>query len=144
MPLGYTTDEVILNPPPGIVDKPGMNQCTALAKLQYESGKQEDRLHPRFVAHELNCRKGIVSDFSATGLRISYRKDMKFAQGDLVHLELCSPRGILRCQGEVMWTNRASRRQYDVGFRFTDPQAHKTLKLFNCVFDPLSEGLLDR
>ena len=125
-------------------DKPRMNQWTALAKLQYESGKREDRLHPRFVAHELNCSKGTVSDFSATGLRITYRKDMKFDKGDLLYLELCSPRGILRCEAEVMWTNRVSRRQYDVGFRFTDAQAHKTLKLFNCVFDPLSEGLLDR
>jgi hypothetical protein len=121
-----------------------MNQWTALAKLQAESGKREDRKHPRFVANQLNCTKGIVADFSATGLRICYRKDMKFVNGDFVFLELCSPKGVIRCECQVVWTKRASRRQFEVGFRFTDPDIHKSIRLFDCGFDPLGEGLLDR
>ena len=121
-----------------------MNQWTALAKLEEERGKPEDRKHPRFVAHSFNCSKGVVTDFSASGLRISYRKDMKFKEGQLVDLELYSMKGMHQCEAQVMWARRISRKQFDVGFRFTDPNSHKKMKLFECGYDPLSETIFDR
>lgn len=121
-----------------------MNQWTALAKLEQERGKPEDRKHPRFVAHSFNCSKGVVTDFSSSGLRISYKKDMKFQVGQLVDLELYSLKGMHQCEAQVMWTTKVSRKQHDVGFRFTDPNSSKQMKLFECGYDPLSETLLDR
>lgn len=121
-----------------------MNQWAALAKLEEVRDRREKRRHPRFVAHSINCPKGVVVNFSASGLRISYRKDMKFRVGHLVDLELYSMRGVHHCEAQVMWLRRVSRRQYDVGFRFTDPHAHKELNLFENGFDGLSESVLDR
>lgn len=118
-----------------------MNQWTALAKLEKERGKPEDRKHPRFVAHSFNCPKGVVTDFSASGLRISYKKDMKFQVGHLVDLELYSMKGMHQCEAQVMWTQKVSRKQFDVGFRFTDPNSSKQMKLFECGYDPLSETI---
>tara|TARA_A100000171_G_scaffold52510_1_gene71162 strand:- start:3702 stop:4082 length:381 start_codon:yes stop_codon:yes gene_type:complete len=121
-----------------------MNQWAALAKLEKERGKPEDRKYPRFVAHSFNCAKGVVTDFSASGLRISYKKDMKFRVGQLVDLELYLMKGMHQCEAQVMWAKRVSRKQHDVGFRFTDPNTHKHMKLFECGYDPLSETLLER
>jgi hypothetical protein len=121
-----------------------MSQWTALAKLQEQAGKKEDRKHPRFKAHQMNCAKGVVADFSATGLRIIYRKRLKLEQGDKVMLELASPKGILRCEVEVMWVRQPTKKQCEVGYRFLSDQTHKQIRLFESGFDPLNEGFLDR
>lgn len=121
-----------------------MSQWSAYAKLQAEEGKREDRQHPRFVAHSFNCSKGVVTDFSASGLRIAYKKDMKFTPGESIDLELYSMKGMHKCTAQVMWTNRKTRKLYEVGFRFTDPNTYKQMRLFECGYDPLSSGMLDR
>ncbi|MCA9275931.1 MAG: PilZ domain-containing protein [Phycisphaerales bacterium] len=120
-----------------------MSQWTALAKLQQQAGQKEDRKHPRFRAHQMNCAKGEVADFSATGLRIVYRKKLKLEQGDQVMLELASPRGILRCEAVVMWVRQSSRKEFEVGYRFLSEDTHKQIRLFESGFDPLSIGYLD-
>lgn len=121
-----------------------MSIRVAIAKLQEEAGKHEDRKFPRFRAQHINCAKGNVTDFSATGLRIVYCKDMKLSIGDRQNLELSSPRGVLRCEAKVMWTRRISRRHYEVGYNFIDENTHKQIRLFETGFDPLSEGMLAR
>lgn len=125
-------------------DESEMYLWAALAKLEETRDRREQRRHPRFIAHSINCARGVVVNFSASGLRISYSKDMKFRVGHLVDLELYTTSGLHRCEAQVMWLKRVSRRQYDVGFRFTDPHAHTKLRLFENGFDPLSETLLDR
>lgn len=124
-----------------------MSQWTAFAKLQKEAEDPrgpDARQHPRFVASSCNCEKGIVSDFSATGLRITYRKCQKFAVGDMANLELYSPKGKHTCVAEVMWIDRKSRKCIEVGFKFTSPNSAKQMRLFEVGFDPLSKGELDR
>lgn len=123
-----------------------MSQWTALAKLQAEqqAGSKEDRRHPRFVANNLNCSKGQVCDFSASGLRIVYPKDMRFRAGSIIELELCSPSGIVRCSAQIMWSNRVSRKQYVVGFRFMEPDMYKKIRLFDRGFDPLAVSEFER
>ncbi len=121
-----------------------MSQWNAFARLHQESDKAEGRDHPRFVASSLNCEKGVVSDFSATGLRIVYRKCPKFGKGDTVQLDLYSMKGMHQCSATVMWIDRKSRKQTQVGFRFTDPEMAKKMRIFEFGFDSLSEGMLDR
>lgn len=121
-----------------------MSQWVAYAKLQEEANKAEGRRHPRFVAHSFNCEKGVVSDFSATGLRITYRKDQKLEAGDVVMLELFSPKGQHNCSARVMWIKHPTKKHYEVGFQFCDPEAAKQIRLFEVGFDPMSEGTLDR
>jgi len=118
-------------------------QWGALARLQESEDKSDLRTHPRFVAKSMNCTKGIVSDFSATGLRITYKKCMKFEAGDKVDLELYSPKGMHSCSAQVMWVDRKSRKCFEVGFQFLDPDAVKQMHLFNVGFDSLSSGMLD-
>jgi hypothetical protein len=125
-------------------DEGEMNQWAALAKLEQTRDRREQRRHPRFVAHSINCVRGEVVNFSASGLRISYSRDMKFRVVHLVDLELYTTSGVHRCEAQVMWLKRVSRRQYDVGFRFTDPHTHTKLRLFENGFDGLSESMLDR
>ncbi len=115
-------------------------QWAALARLQESCDKSEARTHPRFVAHCMNCEKGIVSDFSATGLRITYKKCMKFVVGDHMDLELYSPKGMHTCTAEVMWVDKKSRKCFEVGFRFLDPDSVKKMQLFNVGFDSLHDG----
>tara|TARA_R110002073_G_scaffold275332_1_gene438888 strand:- start:58177 stop:58653 length:477 start_codon:yes stop_codon:yes gene_type:complete len=113
-------------------------QWAALARLQHEDKKSDLRTHPRFVAHSMNCMKGAVSDFSATGLRITYKKCQKFEAGDQVELELYSPKGMHSCEAVVMWIDKKSRKCIEVGFKFVDPDAVKQMHLFNVGFDSLS------
>ena len=137
--------KIWLNPKGCTTENVTMSQWTALAKLQAaeQAGTHDGRKHPRFVAHNIRCSKGQVTDFSATGLRITYGKDMRFEIGAMLDLELCTPSGVLRCSAEVMWTQRRSRKEFVAGFRFEDPEVHKTLRLFDRGFDPLSIGVLD-
>ncbi len=124
-----------------------MSQWTAFAKLQKEAEEPrgpEARRHPRFVASSCNCEKGAVSDFSATGLRITYSKCQKFEVGDMVDLELYSLKGKHTCVAEVMWISKKSRKQFEVGFKFADPDSAKQMRLFEVGFDPLNQGELDR
>ena len=118
-------------------------QWAALARLQECEDKSDLRTHPRFIAKSMNCEKGVVSDFSATGLRITYKKCMKFEAGDKVDLELYSPKGMHSCTAQVMWIDRKSRKCFQVGFLFLDPDAIKQMQLFNVGFDSLSNGTLD-
>lgn len=118
-------------------------QWAALARLQESEDKGDLRSHPRFVAKCMNCEKGIVSDFSATGLRITYKKNLKLKTGDKVDLELYSPKGMHTCTAEVMWLDRKSRKCFEVGFQFLDPNAIKQMRLFSAGFDSLSSGMLD-
>lgn len=121
-----------------------MSQWVAYAKLQQDWGKPEERKFPRFRAEQFNCKKGVVVDFSATGLRIAYKKDMKLQPGEIAELELCSPKGIVRCRAQVVWARARSRKLYEAGFRFMDEETHKQIRLFERAYDPLSEGMLDR
>lgn len=121
-----------------------MSQWNAFARLHKEADTAEGRVHPRFVASSLNCEKGIVSDFSATGLRIVYRKCPKFEKGETVRLDLYSMKGKHQCSATVMWIDRKSRKQTQVGFRFTDPEMAKKMRIFEFGFDSLSSGILDR
>ena len=121
-----------------------MSQWNAFARLHTDSQASEARSHPRFIANSFNCAKGVVTDFSATGLRIVYRKDQKFKPGDVVTLELFSPKGQHNCSATVMWVDRQSRKHIEVGFRFVDPAMAKQMGIFNFGFDALSKGILDR
>lgn len=113
-------------------------QWAALARLQHEEKMSDLRTHPRFVAHSMNCEKGVVSDFSATGMRITYKKCQKFESGDRVELELYSPKGMHKCEALVMWVDKKSRKCFEVGFQFLDPDGVKKMHLFNVGFDSLS------
>ncbi|MBL4697480.1 MAG: PilZ domain-containing protein [Phycisphaerales bacterium] len=119
-----------------------MSQWHAFARIQEEDGMAEAREHPRFVAKSFNCEKGVVTDFSASGLRIIYKKCQKFTKGDVIHLELFSPKGQHNCSATVMWINHQSRKHYEVGFRFINPAMAKKMRIFEFGFDSLSSGIL--
>lgn len=114
-------------------------QWAALARLHNQVEKSDLRNHPRFVAHSMNCEKGAVSDFSASGLRITYTKNQKFETGDMVDLELYSPKGMHQCTAEVMWIDKKSRKCFEVGFKFLDPEAVKKMQLFNLGFNAFND-----
>ena len=120
-----------------------MSQWHAFARLQSEANNAEAREHPRFVASSFNCEKGVVTDFSATGLRIVYRKCKKFQTGDVVSLELFSPKGQHNCSATVMWVDRRSRKHLEVGYQFIDPNMAKKMRIFEFGFDALSKGILE-
>lgn len=116
------------------------NKWTALAHLLQEQNKNEHRQKPRFVAWEVACERGRVVDFSATGLRIRYSRCPKLKVGELMDLDLFSNLGQHNCTAEVMWTEKKGFRNYEVGYRFIDPEAAKQMQLFRLGYDPLNDG----
>ena len=120
-----------------------MSQWQALAKIHSEANKSDGREHPRFVASAFNCEKGKVTDFSATGLRIVYRKCPKFLKGQIVDLELFSEKGQHNCSATVMWVSQRSRKHTEIGFQFLDPRMAKKMRIFEFGFDALSRGILE-
>ncbi len=117
-----------------------MNSWTALAKLAAGSSTPESRKHPRFRANAMVCDQGEVLDFSATGLRIRFRKAPRYAEGQLVDLTLMTPRGEHDCQAEVVWMKKEGRKSFEVGFRFPDPETAQRIQLFRAAWDPTSDG----
>jgi hypothetical protein len=117
-----------------------MNSWTALAKLAAGPSGPESRKHPRFRANSMVCDHGEVLDFSATGLRIRFRKAPKYAQGELADLSLSSPHGEHHCQAVVVWIKKESRKSYEVGFQFPDAETAKRMQLFRAAWDPTGDG----
>lgn len=117
-----------------------MNSWTALAKLAAGPTGPESRRHPRFRANTMVCDHGEVLDFSATGLRIGFRKGCKYEVGQFAELELQSPRGEHHCRAEVVWVKKTGRRAAEVGFRFPDEETAKKMQLFRSAWDPLADG----
>jgi len=116
-----------------------MTSWTALAKLAQESGP-EARRHPRFKARAMLVDRGEVMDFSATGIRIRFRKMPRYEVGQTVELCLMSPQGERRCLAEVVRINKVGRKQVDVGFRFPDEKTAQAMELFRAAWDPLEDG----
>jgi PilZ domain-containing protein len=119
----------------------GMSRWTAIAKMIDEIDKPESRMNPRFLARRMSCNGcGLVMDFSATGVRVQYTKRPKFAIGDKVDLSLDSDVGTHAGEAEVVRLEKLGFRKYEVGYRFTDPDAAKKMQLFKCGYDALEDG----
>jgi len=116
-----------------------MTMWTALAKIAKEQGP-DGRQRPRFRASGLVVDHGVVTDFSASGLRISFTKAPKYCEGDSVELTLQSERGSRTCLAEVVWIAKTGRRSADIGFRFPSEQVAEEMQLFKAAFDPLAGG----
>lgn len=118
-----------------------MSRWTAIAKMIDEQEKPEGRRSPRFVARRMQCEgSGMVQDFSATGIRVIYTKRPKFGINDVIDLRIESERGTHCGEAEVVWFRKLGFRKYEVGFRFTDPEAVKKMRLFQSGFDTLEDG----
>tara|TARA_R110002096_G_scaffold173781_5_gene348577 strand:- start:230967 stop:231404 length:438 start_codon:yes stop_codon:yes gene_type:complete len=118
----------------------GMSRWTAIAKMIEEIDKPEARRNPRFLARRMSCDGGLVMDFSATGVRVHYTKRPKFEIGNLVNLSLESEAGTHAGEAEVVRLEKMAFRKYEVGYRFTDPEAAKKMQLFKCGYDALDDG----
>lgn len=116
-----------------------MNSWTALAKLAAQSGP-EARKHPRFRGNTMVVDHGEVLDFSATGLRIRFKKSPRYEVGVTTELCLQCPRGEQRCQATVVWIKKLGWRGAEVGFRFANDEAAQQMNLFRAAWDPLSDG----
>lgn len=118
-----------------------MSRWTAIAKIIEEGDKPEARALPRFVARHMTCDgTGTVQDFSASGVRVRYCKRPKYKIGDTIELSLTSQVGVHQGEAEVMRIQKLGFRKFDVGFRFTDPEAAKKMQLFKCGYDALDDG----
>ena len=118
-----------------------MSRWTAIAKMIDEQDKPEGRRSPRFVARNMCCEgAGQVQDFSATGVRVIYSKKPKFEVDDVIDLRIESERGTHCGEAEVVWSKKIGFRKFEVGFRFTDPEAVKKMRLFQRGFDTLEDG----
>ncbi len=116
-----------------------MTSWTALAKLAQDTGP-EARKHPRFRANNMLVDQGEVLDFSATGLRIRFRKAPKYAVGQLVDLRLMNDQGERRCLAQVVRIRKVDRKNIEVGFRFPDEATAREIQLFRAAYDPLADG----
>ena len=83
---------------------------------------------------------GEVVDFSATGLRIRFRKAPKYSVGQVVELCLMNPQGERRCLAEVMRIQKIDRKNTEIGFRFPDEETARQIQLFRAAYDPLADG----
>jgi len=118
-----------------------MSRWTAIAKIIEESDKHEARAFPRFIARHMTCDgAGAVQDFSASGVRVQYTKRPKYEIGDTIELSISSHVGVHQGDAEVMRIQKLGFRNYEVGFRFTDPEAAKKMQLFKCGYDALDDG----
>ena len=119
----------------------GMSRWTAIAKMIEEIDKPEARRNPRFLARRMSCDGcGLVLDFSATGVRVQYTKRPKFTIGDRVNLSLDTDAGTHAGEAEVVRLVKRGFRKFEVGYRFTDPEAAKKMQLFKCGYDALEDG----
>jgi len=124
-----------------VVDGVCMSRWAAIAKMIDDREKPEARKCPRFVARQMSCKgNGVVQDFSATGVRVVFCKRPKYEVGDVIDLSLDTTMGTHRGVVEVMRVTHLGFRKFEVGFRFTDPEAAKKMQLFKCGYDALDDG----
>ncbi len=101
----------------------------ALKRAQ-EQTEKDRRIAPRFACSDAMCGKGQVLDVSKTGLRL--RTKVKPPQGP-VGLEIAGADGKVRIGAQAVWA-RKGRREYEIGFTFSDPAAGSSL--FTKAWDP--------
>jgi c-di-GMP-binding flagellar brake protein YcgR len=113
---------------------------TALKHLQEGEQQTDNRCKPRFLANNVNCERGKLLDFSASGVRVRYTRCPKFSEGDVIDLELFSNLGQHNCSVKAIRITKMSFRNYEVGFEFTDMESAKQMQLFRLGFDPMCGG----
>ncbi len=113
------------------------NKWIALKHLQDGAKQDEHRVKPRFVAQDVNCERGRLVDFSASGVRVRYSKCPRLSQGDVIDLELFSNLGQHNCKVRAVRITKKGFRNFEVGFAFVDAEAAKEMQLFRLGFDPL-------
>ena len=120
----------------------GMNQWQALAKLAQGFRSDEARHVPRFAAHgAMQCEPaGAVQDFSSTGVRVHFRKNPKLSEGDEFDLRLMTPKGDFTTRVRIQWIRKCSRKMYEAGLAFVDPEAAKAMNLCGVLHDALLES----
>ena len=122
-------------------DIESMSRWVSMAKMIDEIDKPESRLKPRFLARQLRCNGvGEVIDFSATGLRVQYKKLPRWKVGDEVELTLESAKESHCGSAIARRIVKIGFRRFEVGFEFIDPDAVKKMQLFRCGYDPLEDG----
>ncbi|MBL4809012.1 MAG: PilZ domain-containing protein [Phycisphaerales bacterium] len=119
-----------------------MSRWASLAKMIDEIDKPESRVKPRFIARQLVCDcSGTVLDFSASGLRVVYKKKPEWNVGDHVELTLESTKATHRGLAIVRRITKMGFRNYEVGFEFSDPEAAKKMQLFKSGYDALDDDM---
>lgn len=83
---------------------------------------------------------GEVLDFSATGLRIRFKKAPRYEVGVTTELCLQCPHGVQHCQAIVVRIKKLGWRGAEVGFRFATDESATKMNLFRAAWDPLSDG----
>jgi len=118
-----------------------MSRWTAIAKMIDGNENPEARQKPRFVARNMRCDgTGEIQDFSASGLRVQYKKKPCWEVGGHVELTIESEKGFHRGLATVRRITKVGFRKYEVGFEFSDPEAAKKMQLFKCGYDALDDG----
>ncbi|MEQ8769457.1 MAG: PilZ domain-containing protein [Phycisphaerales bacterium] len=75
------------------------------------------RTSPRLACGGTTCGGGTVMDLSRTGMRV--RTKSKPPRGDgAIGLELTGPKGTVRVGGRPVWSRKAGRGVYEIGFAF--------------------------
>lgn len=113
---------------------------TALAKIAADPKGPEAREKPRFRANDMVVDHGKVTDFSATGLRILFKRRPRYKVGKVVELTLQNPQGERRCMAKVVWIRKDRKKGTEVGFHFPDQDTAEQMQLFKAAFNPLSDG----
>lgn len=101
-----------------------------------ESGAEKRRA-PRFATNVISCMLGKVVDLSSAGMRITAPKVPPLGIGDMVRLELSSPRDTLVVVGRIVRLARNGP-VYDIGVEFQQvaPEvaaALESLARFGCI-----------
>ncbi|GJM19859.1 MAG: hypothetical protein DHS20C14_20720 [Phycisphaeraceae bacterium] len=110
------------------------NALEAIRKAQDEPN-DERRGAPRFGCKETMCGKGAVVDLSRTGLRV--RTSTKPPRADqTIGLELKGDDGKTRVGAQIVWSRPAGKRQYDIGFRLSEPAQAGPAGLFKHAWNP--------
>ena len=117
-----------------------MSRWASIAKMIDDIDKPESRVKPRFIARKMQCDcAGTVLDFSASGLRVAYKRLPEWKVGDHVELTIESERGHHRGLATVRRITKIGFRKIEVGFEFADPEAAKKMQLFQCGYDALGD-----
>ena len=78
----------------------------------------------RFATNTLECKIGTVRDVSETGFRLSSRKKMRLAKGELHELQVRTAEKQLTIKARVQWVRRTCwlPAVYEAGFQIVDPR----------------------
>jgi hypothetical protein len=115
-----------------------MSVFRSLKTLQaaYETPTSDLRAKPRFTCRSVSCGSGEILDLSLGGLRMRTPAKPPRGRGP-IGLVISSDVGRVQVAAEIVWAKRAGWREWELGMRFTDPDAVRASGLFKLIWDPV-------